>query len=124
MADFIGKANFFDGTAQDDGIKIGEQLLETKVKFQRGAPVRVAIRPERASLDDAPGLNSVPARVTFVRDLGPIQEYRLTTELGPVMVEYALGEDKAPLREGDQTNLRLPPEALHVFPRPQAMAAE
>jgi len=129
VADFIGKTNFFEGIAEAGGLRIGGHLLEGDVPFLPGSAVQVAIRPERACLDKEPGPNRVPAKVTFVRDLGPVREYHLSSDLGPVVVEYALGENATALSVGDTTSLRLPPEALHVFPRSDAqpridMAAE
>ncbi len=125
VADFIGKANFFSGIAETGGVRVGETLLATQARFVAGSPVRVAVRPERACLDDEPGPNRLPAKVGFVRDLGPVQEYHLTTAAGAVVVEYALGEDLRRLSVGDQIEVRLPPEHLHVFPDPdQAVAAE
>ena len=116
VADFIGKANFFDGHAVAGGVRVGDQLLETEARFLDGSAVRVAIRPERAALDDEPGPNRIPARVVFVRDLGPVREYHLETGIGPMVVEYALGESARVLAVGDRADVRLPPESLHVFP--------
>jgi putative spermidine/putrescine transport system ATP-binding protein len=124
VADFIGKANFFDGVTETGGIRIGARLLEASPKFVKGSPVRVAIRPERACLDDDPGANRIPARVTFVRDLGPIREYFLDTDIGTMVVEYALGEEGRHFAKGDETEVRLPSDCLHVFPDTARMAAE
>ncbi len=124
VADFIGKANFFDGVTESGGIRIGARLLEARPQFVKGSPVRVAIRPERACLDDDPGPNRLPATVTFVRDLGPVREYHLATDIGPMVVEYALGEEGKTLRTGDETEVRLPSDSLLVFPDTTAMAAE
>ncbi len=128
VADFIGKANFFDGITDGSGVRIRTHALEVAANFRSGSPVRVAIRPERACLDGEPGPNRVPAKVTFVRDLGPVKEYHLDTPLGRMIVEYALGEAGQSFAVGDETEVRLPPDALHVFPqetssRPE-MAAE
>ena len=120
VADFIGKANFFDGVYQDGAVKIGAQSLEAQAAFRAGSPVKVAIRPERAALDEDPGANRVTAKVMFVRDLGPLREYHLTTDIGPIVVEYAVGETGPSLSAGDTTTVRLPPEALQVFPRADA----
>ena len=124
VADFIGKANFFDGRVRDGGIHVGQNVLAACVNFRNGSPVRIAIRPERACLDQEAGPNRLPATVTFVRDLGPVREYHLDTALGAMVVEYALGEGGKAFRKGDETEVRLPPEALHVFPNPTAVAAE
>lgn len=124
VADFIGKANFMSGIAEAGGVRVGAHVLEAQVPFIAGAPVQVAIRPERACIDSAPGPNRIAATVTFVRDLGPVREYHLDTAVGKFIVEYAIGESAAPLSMGAQTELRLPPDALHIFPQPDKMAAE
>lgn len=99
-------------------------MLVTASKFHAGYPVRMAIRPERTALDNADGPNRLPATVTFVRDLGPHREYHLDTAIGPMIVEYAIGEGAQAFRKGDRTEVRLPPDAIHVFPHPSQMAAE
>ena len=120
VADFIGKANFFDGVSRENGVEVGNSLLETEARFLAGSPVRVAIRPEATCIDDDPGANRVAAKVMFVRDLGPTREYHLETEIGPVIVEYAAGETNPNLQNGDATTVRLPPAALQVFPAAEA----
>jgi putative spermidine/putrescine transport system ATP-binding protein len=124
VADFIGKANFFDGLTETGGIRIGGNVLQAEASFRNGSPVRVAIRPERACLDQEPGPNRLPATVTFVRDLGPVREYHLDTALGKMVVENALGEGGQRFEKGQETEVRLPPEALHIFPAHQGIAAE
>ena len=124
VADFIGKTNFMEGMADAGGVRIGNHVLEADVPFRTGSPVQVAIRPERVCLDTEPGPNRVAATVTFVRDLGPVREYHLSSDLGHFVVEYALGETVAALKVGDTTELRLPPDGLHIFPQPERMAAE
>ncbi len=107
------------------GAALAATMLTAPAEYLKGSPVRVAIRPERACLDDEAGPNRVAADVTFVRDLGPVREYHLKTALGPVIVEYALGEGDLGLKKGDTCEVRLPPDALHVFPSDMpAMAAE
>ncbi|MEM9317951.1 MAG: ABC transporter ATP-binding protein [Pseudomonadota bacterium] len=123
VADFIGKANFFDGKTEAGGVRIGSELLQLETPFIAGSTVKLAIRPERACLDDEPGPNRLQAKVAFVRDLGPIKEYHLETGIGQVVVEYALGEVQQVLRTGETTEIRLPPDALHVFPK-ERIAAE
>ncbi len=120
VADFIGKANFFDGVFADGGVQIGTLQLQTQAPFRSGSAVKVAIRPERAEIDDRPGENRIDAKVMFVRDLGPLREYHLETAIGPIIVEYAVGETGPSLATGDTTTVRLPPDALQVFPRGEA----
>ncbi|MEO0828910.1 MAG: ABC transporter ATP-binding protein [Pseudomonadota bacterium] len=124
VADFIGKTNFFDGQVETGGIRVQGHFLEAPVKFRPGSAVRVAIRPERACLDEESSVNCVPAKVTFVRDLGPMREFHLETALGPAVVEYAAGETSRAVAVGDDITVRLPPDALHVFPNDTRLAAE
>lgn len=116
VAEFIGKANFFDGTAEPGGVRVDGTLLAPEQNFLAGSAVRLAIRPERVCLDEEPGPNRLDAKVTFVRDLGPIKEYHLETEIGRIVVEYAAGETVKSLGVGDTTKVRLPPDALQAFP--------
>jgi putative spermidine/putrescine transport system ATP-binding protein len=120
VADFIGKANFFDGVFQDGGVQIGACHLQTQASFRAGSAVKVAIRPERTCLDEDPGANRIEAKVMFVRDLGPLREFHLQSDVGPIIVEYAVGETGPSLTAGDTTTVRLPPDALQVFPRAEA----
>ncbi|PJI86326.1 putative spermidine/putrescine transport system ATP-binding protein [Yoonia maricola] len=120
VADFIGKANFFDGLYKSGGVMIGSQALETPANFAPDSPVRLAIRPESACLAREPGQNRIPAVVGFVRDLGPVREYHLTTDIGPIIVEYAAGSDEQKLTAGDKTLVHLPADALRVYPRTAA----
>lgn len=120
VADFIGKANFFEGVAEEAGIRIGTHALNAKASFQPGSLVKVAIRPERAEIDTEPGENRIAAKVMFVRDLGPLREYHLQSDIGPIIVEYAVGETGPSLVAGDTTSVRLPPDALQIFPRAEA----
>ncbi len=126
VADFIGRANFFDGVAARGGVQVGETVLSTKgLSIQPGFPVRIAVRPELACLDQAQPDNNLSATVTFVRDLGPVRDIHLDTPVGAMIVEYALGEEAPVFEVGDKVPVRLPPEALHIFPDvAQTMAAE
>ena len=127
VADFIGRANFFDGVAETGKVRINGVPLDVAppMNFKPGRPVRIAIRPEMAALDQAQPENILKATVTFVRDLGPVRDIHLETALGPMIVEYALGEEAPAFAVGDSVPVRLPPEALHIFPgTEQAMAAE
>jgi len=117
VADFIGKANFFDGVYQKGCVKIGMQTLEVPANFAPNSPVRCAIRPESTRLVLEPGRNCVDAKVSFVRDLGPVREYHLTSDIGPVIIEFAAGTDALNLVAGDKTLVHMPPEALRVYPR-------
>ena len=121
VADFIGKANFFDGVYRDGAVEIGGYRLQAEAGFQAGSSVRVAIRPERTCLDVADGTNRIPARVSFIRDLGPMKEYHLQSAIGPIVVESAAQATPPDLATGQETLVRLPADAIQIFP--QAAAA-
>jgi putative spermidine/putrescine transport system ATP-binding protein len=119
VASFIGRANFLSGSVSNGKVTVpGVQLtLQPPASFINGSPVTVAIRPERASLEgDMPAENRLEARVTFVRDVGATRDIHLATEAGPLIVEYAIGENARPFAVGDVLPVHLPPGALHVFP--------
>ncbi len=126
VADFIGRANFFDGVVEKDGVRIGSVSVNAAAasKFLPGTPVSVACRPEVACLDtdEFPG-TTLMAKVTFVRDVGPARDIHLDTEIGRVIVEYARGESDRPFAVGQETRVTLPAQSLHVFPRIEQEAA-
>lgn len=119
VADFIGKANFFDGVYSKGGVKIGDFAVDVPANFTTGSPVRLAIRPESVCLVTEPGENCVGAQISFVRDLGPVREYHLTSDIGPIIAEYA-GTDGMHLVAGDKTLVHLPVDTLRVYPRTAA----
>ncbi|MFK7762081.1 MAG: ABC transporter ATP-binding protein [Roseobacter sp.] len=118
VADFIGRANFFEGIVKNKGIVAGGLSLEAgPLNFTENAPVKIAIRPEKVYLEETmPEGNRVPAKVTFVRDVGATRDIHLETPLGPVIVEYALGETRRTTRVGDRVEVHLPASALYVYP--------
>ncbi len=119
VADFIGRANFFDGTLTGGKILSGGIALEAgPLNFTENAPLRIAIRPEKVSLEaDMPKDNQIPATVTFVRDVGSTRDIHLSTPLGQIIVEYAIGETTRVINLGDTIRAHLPASALYVYPR-------
>lgn len=126
VADFIGKANFFDGVVEKGGVRVGATLLEMKAAngFLAGSPVQVAFRPEMPHLDaaEAPGTR-LAAKITFVRDVGPVRDIHLETDIGAMVVEYAGGEADRSFAVGQQVTVTLPRERLLAFPRTEGVAA-
>ncbi|MDF1728623.1 MAG: ABC transporter ATP-binding protein [Sulfitobacter sp.] len=116
VADFIGKANFFDGVYHRGIVKIGAQSVDVPANFAPDSPVRLAIRPESATLVSEPGQNCIAAEISFVRDLGPVREYHLTSDIGPMVVESA-GVENTERVAGEKTLVHLPVDALRVYPR-------
>lgn len=123
VADFIGRANFFEGVMQGGKILSGGVALDAGTKkFIDGAQVAVAIRPEQAFLgDQMPKANRVPAEVTFIRDVGATRDIHLSTPLGPIIVEYAIGEAVRKFSRGEKTEVQLPENALYVYPAEQRL---
>ena len=125
VAGFIGRATFLEGVAERGAVRVGATLLEVEpaARFLDGSRVTLACRPERACLDGAEGPNRMRAEVTFVRDLGATRDIHLDAPVGPVVVEYAVGEGAPTFSVGDRVELRLPPAALRVFPSEPLRAA-
>ncbi len=118
VADFIGRANFFDAAVQDGLLSAGGLWLGARrLNFMNGSKVRVAFRPEQAELGAAQtGDNMIPAKVTFVRDVGSTRDIYLDTGLGPMMVEQAMSQSAQAFAIGDEAALHVPPAALFVYP--------
>lgn len=116
VADFIGKANFFDGVYDNGAVQIGGVRLMAEANFRAGSPVKIAIRPERTRIAKVGGQNRVAADVLLVRDLGPLKEYHLSSQIGQIIAEYPADADLHPLSKGDTTAVYLPPDAIQVFP--------
>jgi len=74
VADFIGSGNLFSATAQANGqVQLsGGHLLHIAHDVSAGQPLRCLIRPEdvRLSVQSVATRNSLPATVTFIRDVG------------------------------------------------------
>lgn len=124
VASFIGKANFLAGEAVAGGFRVGDfTLTAARARgFAAGSPVTLAMRPENAVIGED-GVNSLPAEITFIRDVGSTRDIYLRTPVGELIVEYGAGEKLRPVAVGDSVPLHLPPAELHVFPR-DAEAAE
>lgn len=126
VADFIGRANFFDGIAEKAGVRIGGTLVVAggAARFIPGSPVSIACRPETACIEDETVDGTrMTATITFVRDLGPARDIHLDTPIGRMVVEYARGETERAYRVGDKVTLTVPVDGLHVFPREARAAA-
>jgi putative spermidine/putrescine transport system ATP-binding protein len=120
VAGFIGKANFLDGEVRGGAVRaLGATLRpETPAQYIDGSPVVVACRPEEVRLSHAArdGANQIPARVSFVRDVGPTREIHL--DAGAARMTAELGHaDRETFRVGEAVFAELPPAALRLFPR-------
>ncbi|MBS0124512.1 ABC transporter ATP-binding protein [Thetidibacter halocola] len=124
VASFIGKANFLSGEATGGRFRVGEFTFEAPraPSFLTGSKVTLAIRPENAVIGGK-GPNALPARITFIRDVGSTRDIYLSTPVGEIVVEYGAGESLPPMHVGEDVPLQLPPETLHVFAREPEAAA-
>jgi len=118
VADFIGRANFFEGISRGGRIEVGDLVLDAgSGRFLDGSPVTVAFRPETAFLDrDMAQANRVPGEIIFVRDIGSTRDIHLKTPLGPVIVEHAIGDPARSFAVGDDAEVVVPHAALFVYP--------
>jgi len=125
VAGFIGKANMLEGTARGGGVEVAGARLsaDPPAPFLDGSPVSLACRPEWMRLAPAgpgapEGANALPARVTFVRDIGQVREIHVAA--GPDGAHRLVCElpfsDSTPYGEGDAVVAELPPDALRIFP--------
>ncbi len=117
VAGFIGRANFFTGQYSNGEVRFGQTVLTVpKAEFATDTEVTVMCRPETAILESAPGhVNSVPARVVFVRDVGASNDIYLDTPMGEVIVEYSSNTMRRHMAAGDTVHVSFPPESLHLF---------
>ncbi len=129
VAAFIGKANFLPAeVVGDDVLALGRRLRpEVPAPFRSGARVTLACRPEAVRLSHAAreGANQLPARVVFVRDVGPTREIHLHAGpvrtgpggTGPERLTAELGHaEREAFAVGDAVFAELPPEAIRLFP--------
>ena len=91
VASFVGTLNVLDGKIVDAArgeISISDQTINVTRKFegQPGQAVRVALRPEMASLADRPvGCTRLTGEVVDVSFLGSIVRMRVQLGLGPAL---------------------------------------
>ena len=91
VASFVGTLNILSGTIVDVGrgeIAISGQTINITRKFEgrAGQEVRVALRPEMASLADRPvGCTRLTGEVVDVSFLGSIVRIRVQIGLGPAL---------------------------------------
>jgi putative spermidine/putrescine transport system ATP-binding protein len=116
VASFVGTLNVLSGKVIDAGrgeISISGQTINITRKFEGrpGQEVRVALRPEMASLGDRPvGCTRLQGQVADVSFLGSIVRIRVQIGMGPAFDNA--GTDGAPqllmLDEFNQPSLKVP----------------
>ncbi|HML20217.1 MAG TPA: ABC transporter ATP-binding protein [Aggregatilinea sp.] len=121
VADFIGRANFVEGTIHDVSgeratVSLLGQTVTVSAGFQPhpGDTVTVVLRPESLVLRSDPGLEQV--RVEQMMYLGSSVEYLLARgDQRLIAVDTDPRSDRL-FREGDLAGLTFEPETVHILP--------
>ena len=116
VASFVGTLNVLAGTIIDAGrgeVAVSGQTINVTPKFEglAGQEVRVALRPEMATLGDRPvGCTRLTGRVVDVSFLGSIVRIRVQLGLGPAMATAGNGADGqiVMLDEFNEPGLKVP----------------
>ena len=126
VADFVGSMTFLDAEVVGaDRLLIGalEITCADAARFDRGAAVRIGLRPEEVRVRNLDGStpNRVDATVASLDFLGPFCRAELTPEAAPdvtILADFStnLMRDLA-VSQGQRLTIALPPESLRVFAR-------
>ncbi|HSK69326.1 MAG TPA: ABC transporter ATP-binding protein [Candidatus Limnocylindria bacterium] len=119
VADFIGEANFIDGTVRSSGggramVDVSGSAVEvlSAENPAPGAPVRLVLRPEAAVIGQD---GSIPCRVTLSVFMGAYQFYHVMVGDTLVKVNDYLPVIKRVFAEGDRAYLSFAPETAHLL---------
>lgn len=117
VAGFIGKTNFLSGKAANGSIWIGLRELEvtSPLQFMNGSKVLVSCRPETTRIAAKAGQNRLPAKVSFIRNIGSTCEIHLDAGDFQIVVERRYAE-RGEFQVGQDVFAEIPPEAIRVFP--------
>lgn len=122
VADFIGRANFLDGTVRElAGGKavvdvLGHKLLVPRPEWQvaEGQQVNLVLRPEAVEIGGDHGMKGTVRRVAY---LGSVIEYDV--EVGGQIIEVVVYDPrrKELHDEGDQVSVSIIGEAAYLLPK-------
>lgn len=121
VADFIGTANFADGTVQkvEDGSALVGMLggaakitLKTNQQVKVGEQVKVVIRPEAVTVGEVGEYSGLVEQSTF---MGNVQEYSITVDNQVLFVEVSNPTGKKKYNVADQVKLKFQDESLHLI---------
>ncbi|KPF70832.1 hypothetical protein IP69_08800 [Bosea sp. AAP35] len=127
VADFLGRANFIEGTVssvsgQDFSYAAGGQSLRQALPTGAPAPglggtVSLALRPEKLQVlgEPVPAANAVPAEIIRVTYEGADYHIRATTPLGPMQAIVPSGMGAAEPAPGDNVWLSWNEDAAVVL---------
>jgi putrescine transport system ATP-binding protein len=130
VAGFIGDVNLIEGRVVSSGLghtviegAAGERVLAVQARdMTQGAPVWVALRPEKVQIDtvaSGSGENSLAGRVVDIAYLGGVSVYRVRLDNGRDMqaaVTNSTRQAARPIGSGDRVWLSFAPEAAVVLP--------
>ncbi|ESR27376.1 ABC transporter ATP-binding protein [Lutibaculum baratangense] len=120
VADFIGSSNFLEGTVVERGASGSRVRLANGATIATSAApggpgeVLVAIRPERITLADGPGENTIPVTLGTGSYLGSVYQYEVSTP----GLNFRIQTDRR-VPQGD-VFARIPPEATTLFLKSEA----
>lgn len=119
VADFIGEANFLQGTMSrmEGGYALldlpsGKIRVAAREGMTQGSAYTVVLRPESASLADEGGL---PCKVRLSCFMGSYQNYHVETGGTLVKLTDYNPKNKRIYREGEKCSLIFEPESVHVL---------
>jgi ABC-type Fe3+/spermidine/putrescine transport system ATPase subunit len=128
IANFIGEANFLNGTIMKTSKKgmfaevPGGLMIQTKSnQFTIGDRIVLAVRPEYIKIEDYTGsdVNIIAGKIERIRFIGGIIRYEVRLVNDDLMAIRATIESKTQYETGDKVSLRLDSERIHVFPYPK-----
>lgn len=124
VAEFLGQANFFEGTLELNGsLQAAVRAKHARLSVCAPAPGRmeagqratVALRPERIQfangVEPAPGWNRLAGTVSSITFAGLQRAYRVETDLGTVLVSTPSHALSTPRATGLRVTIEWPPEA-------------
>ena len=117
VADFVGKANFVEGTAHGDAVEVAGKRIRVASMPERaaGSAVTLLVRPEAVHLSrDSGTLTGTIRRVMF---LGNIAEYLVEIEgIGTWLVDSPNPAESGLFSVGETAWLTPSPVSVHVLP--------
>jgi ABC-type Fe3+/spermidine/putrescine transport system ATPase subunit len=128
IVNFIGEANFLNGTVMKTSTKgmfaevPGGLMIQTKSnQFTMGDRIVLAVRPEYIRIEDYSGsdVNIFAGEIERIRFIGGIIRYEVRLVNDDLMAIRATIESKIPYETGDKVSLRLDSERIYVFPYPK-----
>lgn len=114
VADFIGKANFLEGTASKGGIILGGRAYPMDTASSEVGEVQVVARPEAVVLSRDEG--HFPCDIARTTFLGNLVEYEVECpNLGTLTVHQVNPMTGELFHPGESIKVSLRPETLHIL---------